>query len=89
LRLLLDTHVVLWFMLNDPKLSGTASSLLTDRENLCFVSAASHWEIAIKISVGKYRISENFEAIWSDALTRFAALNIEPRHTARLISLPS
>jgi len=75
-------------MLNDPKLSETASTSIADRENLCLVSAASQWEVAIKISVGKYRISDDFETLWNDVLSRFATLNIEPRHTAKLISLP-
>lgn len=54
MRLLLDTHALLWFLLNDPKLSAEANRLIMDLRNEVFVSPASYWEIAIKISRGKY-----------------------------------
>src|SRR5690349_1629292 len=75
-------------MLADPRLSERAIELITDSANSCLVSPASHWEIAIKISVGKYRIAGDFEALWQDALGQFGVLPIEPRHTARLLDLP-
>jgi PIN domain nuclease of toxin-antitoxin system len=87
-RILLDTHAVLWFMLNDPKLGDAAKRLLSEPTNDCLVSPASHWEIALKISVGKYRITEDFEQLWKEVFARFGVLPIEPRHTAKLISLP-
>jgi PIN domain nuclease of toxin-antitoxin system len=86
--MLLDTHAVLWFMLGDPRLSMRASDVLTDPANLCLISPVNHWEIAIKISVGKYRISEDFETLWREAITVFAVLPIEPRHTAKLLDMP-
>ena len=88
MRLLLDSNAVFWAMLDDPKLSAAASQLLRDPANQCLVSPVSHWEMALKISVGKYQISDDFQAMWRDALARFAVLPIEPRHTARLITLP-
>ena len=54
MRLLLDTHTLLWFALTDPQLSGTAISLIIDPDNEKLVSPASYWEIAIKISIKKY-----------------------------------
>ena len=53
MRLLLDTHTLLWFALTDTGLSGTASSLIMDPDNEKLVSPASYWEIAIKISIKK------------------------------------
>jgi PIN domain nuclease of toxin-antitoxin system len=87
-KTLLDTHAVLWFMLDDSRLSRPALSLISDSQNECFVSPASHWEIAIKISIGKYRLNDNFEDLWLDVLNQFTMLAIEPRHTAQLLSLP-
>jgi PIN domain nuclease of toxin-antitoxin system len=87
-RLLLDTHAVSWFMLGDEKLSHSAGRLIVDPVNDCLVSPASHWEIAIKISLRKYRIKDDFEKLWSEVLRRFHVLTIEPRHTARLLSTP-
>ena len=55
MRLLLDTHTFLWFVLNDTQLSGPANALITDPTNDVFVSPATYWEIAIK--VGRSSIS--------------------------------
>jgi PIN domain nuclease of toxin-antitoxin system len=55
-RLLLDTHAFLWFVLNDPKLSRDALTLIIDPNHDLWISAASYWEIAIKVSIGKFQI---------------------------------
>ena len=55
MRLLLDTHVVLWALADSPRLSPSARQLLADFENECWVSSASVWEIAIKVVLGKSR----------------------------------
>jgi PIN domain nuclease of toxin-antitoxin system len=60
--LLLDTHTFLWSILNDPRLSGTAANLILDPNNQLFLSAASYWELAIKISIGKYQLPGPFAA---------------------------
>lgn len=54
MRYLLDTQAFLWFALNDPRLSATARSLISNTANDLHLSPASYWEIAIKISIGKY-----------------------------------
>jgi PIN domain nuclease of toxin-antitoxin system len=51
-RLLLDTHIVLWWMTDDPGLSADAKSLIDTEPNI-WVSAATVWEIAIKQALGK------------------------------------
>lgn len=53
MRLLLDTHIALWAISDDPRLSGAARALITAPENEIFVSAASIWEISIKYSLGR------------------------------------
>jgi PIN domain nuclease of toxin-antitoxin system len=60
MRLLLDTHAWLWFVLGDSALSATARSFIEDADNDKLVSAASLWEIAIKISLGKYKLSQPY-----------------------------
>lgn len=55
MRLLLDTHILLWTLEGSPKLSSIAQELLGDDDNECWVSSASIWEIAIKTSLGKIR----------------------------------
>jgi PIN domain nuclease of toxin-antitoxin system len=61
LRLLLDTHLLLWWLENSPSLSNTARIFIGDPENLVFVSAVSLWEIWLKESLGKLRLPANFE----------------------------
>ena len=56
MRLLLDTHVALWVIRDDPNLSSHARRLITDAEEV-FVSAASVWEIAIKHANDRTRLS--------------------------------
>jgi PIN domain nuclease of toxin-antitoxin system len=50
---LLDTHALLWWLFNDPKLSATARAILSDPNNVVFVSSASAWEITTKYRLGK------------------------------------
>jgi len=90
LRLLLDTHTLLWFALTDPQLSGTATSLIMDPDNEKLVSPASYWEIAIKISIKKYSLSKPYEIFMDEAIDKngFGYLHIEPKHTAALTTLP-
>ena len=88
--LLLETHALLWYYSDDPKLSATARSLISDPSNRKFVSPASHWEIAIKLGQGKYRLSAPFAVFIREAITDngFTILPVEPRHTELLIGLP-
>ena len=90
MRLLLDTHALLWFLLNDSQLSSTAKGLIADPENEVEVSPASYWEMAIKIGLGKYSLPEPFEIFMDRELgaNEFRILAIEPRHTAPLTTLP-
>jgi len=60
-RLLLDTHAFLWFILNDRRLSQHARNLISNANNDIEISPASYWEIAIKI--GKLRLRSASEII--------------------------
>jgi len=55
---LLDTHVVIWWLENAPKLSKRALEILLSPENTLLISAAVGWEIAIKANVGKVESAE-------------------------------
>ena len=52
-RLLLDTHVLLWWLAGDRQLGAKAQSIIADPRNEVFISAVSAWEIAIKQNLGK------------------------------------
>jgi PIN domain nuclease of toxin-antitoxin system len=89
-RVLLDSHALLWYVLGDSKLSSTAEGLIRAPENEVLLSPASYWEIAIKVSNGKYSLSQPLEDLIHLCLIRygFRILPIEPQHAARLITLP-
>ena len=53
MRLLLDTHALLWWLAGDTRLSRTARAAIADEANATHVSAASAWEIATKVRLGK------------------------------------
>ncbi len=53
MRLLLDTHALLWWLFDDPKLPDTPRGLLADPDNEVMVSSASAWEICTKHRIGK------------------------------------
>lgn len=90
MRLLLDTHTLLWFYLDDPQLSDPAQAAIVDPNNIKLVSPASYWEIAIKLSIQKYTLRVSYEAFLQESIfdNGFVILPIESRHTAALISLP-
>ena len=90
MRLLLDTHAFLWFVLGDPRLVRTALDDILDPAWEKLVSPASYWEIAIKISLGKYALNEPYEAFMQRNIfgNGFSILPIEPKHTATLTALP-
>jgi PIN domain nuclease of toxin-antitoxin system len=89
-RLLLDTHVLVWYYLDDPHLSTAARLLIEDGANTKVISPASYWEFAIKIGLGKYTLSESYEDFIQHAIldNGFPILPVEPRHTAVLVTLP-
>jgi len=89
-RLLLDTHAWLWFYLGDSQLSGQARALIDDAANTKLISPASYWELAIKVSIGKYLLQESFEDFIQHSLVEngFVVLPVEPKHAAQLAVLP-
>lgn len=89
MKLLLDTHAFLWFLLDDERLSIPARTAIERTENL-YLSPASHWEIAIKIALGKYALPESFALFMKRELAEndMTILPIEIIHTEQLIVLP-
>lgn len=89
MKLLLDTHAFLWFLLDDERLSIPARTAIEQTEIL-FLSPASHWEIAVKIALGKYTLPEPFAEFMARELAGndMAILPIEISHTAQLTTLP-
>lgn len=64
MRYLLDTHTLLWFLLDDNRLSRRALDLIEDPGNDSFISIASLWEIAIKVAKGNLALGKPFSVLF-------------------------
>jgi len=89
-KLLLDTHTFLWVIDNDTKLSPKSRTLIEDVNNEIYVSAASLWEMAIKISIGKLVLRQSFDLFIPQQLrlNSIKLLGISVEHIATIINLP-
>ena len=85
---LLDTHVILWYISEDSKLSSKAKEIVDAKLNL-FVSVASLWEITIKINVGKLKLDDSFERLIDRlAVIRVEIIPINIAHLQTYMNLP-
>jgi len=84
-RFLADTHILLWSINDDHRLSARHRSLLNS-DAVIFASVASIWEISIKRALGKLRAPENLRIVLPDA--DFPLLNIQPEHAETVATLP-
>jgi len=89
-NLLLDTHALLWFLDDDPLLSGSAKALIEDPANHKFVSVATCWEIAIKVGLKKLDLGEPATTFLPRELAanHFDLLEITLRHATFVETLP-
>ncbi len=89
MKLLLDTHVFLWIV-GDGPLSQRARRSFLDRENEVYLSAASYWEISIKVSIGRLSLTDD----WMEIFDREIAVNgikwlpIKKEHCWGIVNLP-
>jgi len=85
LNLLLDTHVVLWWRQDSSRIGGEARRAIGKADRV-FVSAASAWEVAIKVAIGRLELKDSF----ADLVERsgFEELPIAFHHAERLRALP-
>ncbi len=90
MKLLLDTHTLLWFIAGSASLSAYARSLIEDVSNEKFVSIASIWETAIKVSIGKMTLSAPFDVLFPHQLriNGFDLLPVKVKHTSVVTTLP-
>ncbi|MBP6825982.1 MAG: type II toxin-antitoxin system VapC family toxin [Saprospiraceae bacterium] len=89
MRLLLDSHAMIWYLQGDPTLSSTARQAIVDTRNHKFISAASIWEVAIKVSIGKIQLKFPFADFHQLlAINQFDWLPISFEHAARVSRLP-
>ncbi len=86
MNVLLDTHILIWALENNPTLSENARNAITAGRNMVFVSSVSVWEISIKKSIGKLKVPDNLlEELLSH---RFSLLDINAEHAQLAGELP-
>jgi PIN domain nuclease of toxin-antitoxin system len=85
-RLLLDTQVYLWYLADSRKLSAKARAEIASAEEV-FVSAASIWEAAVKVAIGKLNADPD-DLVAGISASGFAELPVSARHAARVVTLP-
>lgn len=89
MKVLLDTHALIWWFEGSPKLSKRASSVLGSPSNAIFISAVVGWELAIKVQVGKFHTPSLVQDL--DGIIQregFAELGISLEHAVRAGLLP-
>jgi len=90
MKLLLDTHIALWAVSDDPRLSPRARELIAAPRNLVWVSAVSIWEIAIKHSLGRGDMPiSGAEALEYFRQSGYRMLPVAPEHAAAVETLPA
>jgi len=90
MKVLLDTHVFLWWITDDLRISQKVSAIMTDGDNELFLSAASVWEIVIKSRLGRLHLPENPDSYLMEqmALNAVEPLSITMPHALRVYNLP-
>ncbi|MEZ5935893.1 MAG: type II toxin-antitoxin system VapC family toxin [Alphaproteobacteria bacterium] len=86
MRVLLDTHALLWWLAAAPDLSDNARRTIADPENEVLVSICSIWEVAIKARLGRLDMPDDLEGFFADQLplNGFTVLPIHLHHAARV-----
>ena len=90
MRLLLDTHALVWWWKDDPRLPAKARAVIADPVNTVYVSAVSAWEIATRQRLGKWPEADHVVAEYTSLVrrSRFNTLAIGMEHALRSGSLP-
>ncbi len=90
MRLLIDTHALLWFCEGNPILSPKARAAMEDDSNERHVSHATAWEAAIKLSIGKLKLQTDYRVIFPGVLDANGFVFLPPavEHYEALITKP-
>lgn len=86
MRLLLDTHILLWWLSGDRRLPRAASSWIAGADNTVFVSSVTMWEIRLKVSLGTLQVPDELEA--TIEASGFESLPLLDHHCRGLARLP-
>lgn len=90
MKLLLDTHAFLWFVQGSDQISGRALDAILDDRNSLLLSAASYWEICIKLSLGRLELREDWHRTFDREMrvNGISWLEITREHLRGIVGLP-
>jgi PIN domain nuclease of toxin-antitoxin system len=85
----MDTHIFLWYVWDDPKVNEKVISLIESPDNQAYISMASLWEMAIKVSTGKLELTRPFERLLPELIyaNGFDVLPISYAHTVAVSAM--
>ncbi len=86
MRILLDTHIYLWWLQDSKELSKTGRAMIASADEV-YISSASIWEATIKIGIGKLNANVN-ELVEEISKNNFLELPISAKHAAKVLQLP-
>ena len=91
MKILLDTHIFLWFISDNSRLSPNVQSVIQDTKNTVYLSAVSIWEVIVKYQLGKLQLPESPEIYLPKQRDRhqISSLPLDEGSVAQLASLPS
>ena len=88
-QFLLDTHTLIWYLTDAPDLSKKVKKNIENAENQIVVSIVSFWELAVKINIGKLKLSYSLQEIIQEVeKLSIEILEIKPVHLFSLLELP-
>lgn len=87
---LIDTHTLLWWVEDDPRLTANARNTIADADHICHVSVVTPWEVAIKASLGKLKLAKPVGRYFAEHLAAndFRLLGVSLEHAAAVEGLP-
>lgn len=90
MRVLLDTRTFLWWITDDPRLSTSAKEVISDPGNELFLSAASGWEMAVKVRLGRLKVAGDLTRVIPEHLAsnHIQGLPVQMVHALSVHRLP-
>lgn len=89
MRVLLDTHVYLWALQDDPRMPASFRETVRDTSNVVAVSAVCVWEAAVKHAAGRLELHPEVDLVEDIAASGFQELSVTAAHAARSAALPA
>lgn len=89
MKILLDTHILLWFLEDSPRLKNNCKEIIEDENNEIFIGKVSFFEIAIKVSLGKLTLPSSMEKLVLKTIEKdIQIIDINSYHTLEYLNIP-